>query len=198
MKAMKKVDQKIEEKSKKRCSAPGTELSGLLSKKRRGDQTDFPFKGGSTVPLVEAVDVARPGISAEALTRDSKLLSERFRLTNQFQISGHDGSGGLYACPAPMTSFDMTPFTKRLRKGAIIYERNIDQIVYTVTSSCKISIIQSAGCHWVPSSHSNAGSGLANSSIRQRCYNDCEDRLRSDNNCSSCLLISPLYKCLLR
>ena len=125
MKVIKKIDPKGDEKSKKRSSELGTELSVSLSKKRRGDQTDFPLKVISAAPLANAVNVARPVISAEAsaYTRDSKLLSESFRLTNQFQISGHDGSGGPYTCPAPMTSFDMTPFTKQLRKGAIIYKR---------------------------------------------------------------------------
>lgn len=36
---------------------------------------------------------------------------------------------------------------------------------------------------------------MADSTIRQRCYYDCEDRLRSDNNCISCLLMSlPILK----
>jgi hypothetical protein len=130
MKVIKKTGPKSDEKSKKRSSVLGTELSESLSKKSRGDQTDFLLKVRSAAPLAKAVDVARPVISAEASasTRDSKLLSESFRLTNQFQISGHDSSGGPYACPAPMTSFDMTPFTKRLRKGAIIYKRTSTEL----------------------------------------------------------------------
>ena len=112
-----------DDRSKKRRPAFATELSESSSKKRRGDQTDVPLKAESTVPLTTAVHDARLGVSAESLARDSKLLSDSFRLTNQFQISGHDGSGGPYSCPAPMTSFDMTPFTKQILKGAIIDEK---------------------------------------------------------------------------
>lgn len=137
MKVITKTDPNRDEKSKKRSSELGTELSESMSKKRRGDQTDFPLKARSTAHLAKAGDVARPEISAEAAIRDSKLLSESFRLTNQFQISGHDDSGGPYVCPAPMTSFAMTPFTHQLRKGSIIHARNIDEIVYRITPSCK-------------------------------------------------------------
>ena len=124
MKAIKIIAQKGVEMRKKRGSA--TELSESSSKKHRGDQTDLPLVAGSAAPLEKVVDDVSLLVSTESFARDSKLLSDSFRVTNQFQITGHDGSGGQYVCPAPMTSFDMTPFSKQIRKGAMNLVIEID------------------------------------------------------------------------
>ena len=126
MKAINKIAQKGEEMRKKRGSAFATELSESSSKKRRGDQTDLPLVAGSAAPLEKVVDDASLLVSAESFARDSKLFSDSFRVTNQFQITGHDDGGGQYACPAPMTSFNMTPFSKQIRKGAMNFVSEID------------------------------------------------------------------------
>ena len=47
----------------------------------------------------------------------NELSSHDFTREHQIQITGVNDSGDAYIWPAPMTSFDMTPFAPPIRKG---------------------------------------------------------------------------------
>ena len=90
------------------------------SKKRKAADSDDEIK--VKVSKREAAEDAprrrtRSISNAEEVYPDG-MSPEDFRKEHQLQITGNADSGsGQYTCPAPMTSFAMTPFAQPIRKA---------------------------------------------------------------------------------
>ena len=112
-----------ERTARKLLKKEGKEKGEKVSKKRKAeDNEDEPPVKSKKALKQDAADDA-PRRRTRSISNAEEVYPEGmspadFRKEHQLQITGLDSSGsGQYECPAPMTSFAVTPFAGPIRKA---------------------------------------------------------------------------------
>jgi ATP-dependent helicase YprA (DUF1998 family) len=122
--ARKLAKRESRDKGEKKVNGTDSTADEKPNKKRKATEVDedaSPVKSKKVLKQEQADDAPRRrtrSISNAEEVYPVGMSPEDFRKEHQLQITGNAESGsGQYTCPAPMTSFAMTPFAQPIRKA---------------------------------------------------------------------------------